>query len=244
MSPAPVVTPQIIHTHAMEGASRSPPPAVSSLGEFEHEFPSSGTMLHVDDIGVNRQLFELNVRRFFGKGWALISAETAEAAVQAADCESFDLILMDELFPGAMQGSDAIREIREREASRGVAGAVIVSCTGHADNEARVAAIKEAGADAVWGKPMPSAADGTIQRQIASLIAERRRRFLRLRPPVTIGRAGSPLTLGAERSPSASERTSSLTCTVMSTNACKVAEAAITSSPRSCASRAALCRLR
>eukprot|EP00966_Prymnesium_polylepis_P077360 1792028-Prymnesium_polylepis.1 len=60
---------------------------VASAGEatnanpVDAEFPLHGKILIADDIGVNRQLFELNVRRFFGKGWSVVSAETAEEAV-------------------------------------------------------------------------------------------------------------------------------------------------------------------
>ena len=42
----------------------------------------------------------------------------AEEAVDTVKREHFDVVLMDELFPGSMQGHDAIRAIREREAHR------------------------------------------------------------------------------------------------------------------------------
>ena len=59
------------------------------------QLPPHGVMLLADDIGVNRQLFEMNVRKFFGRGWSVVSVATAEAAVAEASARDFDVILMD-----------------------------------------------------------------------------------------------------------------------------------------------------
>jgi len=133
-------------------------------------------VLFADDVGVNRQLFDMNVRRFFGKGWSVKTVATAQEAVEMARTIQLDVIIMDEIFAGhAMQGSEAIRLIREHYGRQGGDHApVIIWCTGHADEELKAGAVMEAGADACWGKPMPSAADGSMQRELGVLLARKR----------------------------------------------------------------------
>ena len=84
---------------------------------------------------------------------------------------------MDENFaPGleAMHGSAAIRQIRAHEAQIAAARrAVIVSCTGNALSSL-AADLKSAGADLVWGKPMPNFTNNEMQNELAPLLAERR----------------------------------------------------------------------
>lgn len=80
----------------------------------------------------------------------------------------FDLIILDEHFGmGRMLGSSAIDKIRARSSGK----EVIISCTGNAfDNIGG----RPAGVDAVWGKPLPNWADGTMRKELATLIDRKR----------------------------------------------------------------------
>ena len=91
---------------------------------------------------------------------------------------------MDEMFsqdPSALLGSDVVRRIRKNEKERRAAGeewlpAAIVSCTGNlsAHTEAlERTRMLDCGADALWSKPTPSFANGTMQRLLAELLSNR-----------------------------------------------------------------------
>lgn len=133
--------------------------------------PQNGKFLVVDDVAVNTRLAELNINRHFPRGWVTHAVCSAEEAVAAGMQSSFDVILMDELFGKGMRGSDAIRLLREHEATTGLPRAVIITCTASDELVAKaMSGMLPAGADAVWPKPSPSAVDGTMQRQVAALL--------------------------------------------------------------------------
>ena len=109
--------------------------------------------------------------------WQVTEATTAEQALALAIDSSYALIVMDEIFaPGleAMPGSAAISKIRTHEAQAGVVRrAVIVSCTGNALSSL-AADLRSAGADIVWGKPMPNFTNNEMQNELAPLLAATR----------------------------------------------------------------------
>lgn len=80
----------------------------------------------------------------------------------------FDLMIIDEHFkPGGQNGSEAIKEIR----SKSMHNEVIVLCTG---NSASMASMLRGGlVDAIWGKPLPSWRDGSMQAQLYQLLKKR-----------------------------------------------------------------------
>ena len=161
------------------GANRSPKasprPTPTSKG-----FPTQGTILVADDVGINRNITEMNVRRFFGKGWVCTTVGTAEAAVEESAAQPFDVIIMDEIFQGGMRGTEAIQLIRKAEATRKgqQTTAVIISCTGQGEYAGADTFFLNAGADAVWGKPQPNAADGTMQKALALELMKRQSKDL------------------------------------------------------------------
>ncbi len=109
----------------------------------------------------------------FGAEWRVQEATTAEEALEALrPGHAFDLLVMDEIFSdmddGCMRGSAAIRLLRAREETEGLARLAVISCTGNASHQS--GQLLECRADLVWNKPFPSAEDGTMQRDIARLL--------------------------------------------------------------------------
>jgi CheY-like chemotaxis protein len=74
-----------------------------------------------------------------------------------------------------MKGSAAIQLIREHEAQEeqtaqtSTAKIAIVSCTGNCTEDDALQ-MRQAGADAVWGKPFPSFMDGTMQKCLSEVL--------------------------------------------------------------------------
>ena len=136
-------------------------------------FRAGAHVLLADDIRVNRALLTRAFTRRFGEDWTVQEANTAEEALEALHSgHAFDLLIMDEIFSdmdgGCMRGSTAIKLLREREASEGLARLAVISCTGAASHQA--SQYLDSGADLVWNKPFPNAEDGTMQLDIAKLL--------------------------------------------------------------------------
>ena len=132
-------------------------------------------VLIADDGQTNRRLLHRAFTGFFGQGWLVTEATSAEEALALAIETEFELIVMDEIFaPGleAMLGSAAIKDLRAHEAQAGVRRrrAVVVSCTGNAGHKECVD-LKQSGADLVWGKPMPNFTNDEMQQQLAPYLA-------------------------------------------------------------------------
>jgi signal transduction histidine kinase len=158
-TPAPA--PDLVPAPLVEKAPRVPPVC----------FARDARILIADDVRMNRQVLRLMICKV-ADSWTVIEAETTTAALQLATRSRFDLIIIDEIFgddPGEERGSDVIVALRAAEREQPPARpAVIVSCTGNEAYEA--AALLTKGADAVWPKPVPSATDGSLQRELAKLL--------------------------------------------------------------------------
>ena len=110
------------------------------------------------------------------------TADEAEAGAVDAPPPPFDLLITDENFgdgPSALRGSECVQLLR----AAGLRLPVII-CSGNAGDGLFSDMLKDAeyvpylmrmGADACWGKPLPSWSDGTMQRQLASLLRDRTR---------------------------------------------------------------------
>jgi len=130
--------------------------------------PEKLRILLADDIKMNRVALKLSCKQLTGD-WEWVEVETAEAALEKLrdPFEGFGLVIMDENFDKAssldrnstpMRGSEAIRVLRtEIEPSQNVARIPVISCSGYSDvsNPEHSSALLEAGADIVWGKPLP-----------------------------------------------------------------------------------------
>lgn len=98
--------------------------------------------------------------------------------------EPYDIAVIDEHTSdaaGAMLGSRAIELIRVHEAqAAGTHGcaegrappprAVLISCSGDEGVEGFARAVREKGADDVWGKPFPNFGNGQMQRTLLALL--------------------------------------------------------------------------
>jgi len=168
-----------------EGLPPPPPPTPPTAAVSEprkESILSLAEPLHVlisDDLKANRLLILLTLKKIIRPLIRSVEACTAEEAIHAAAEQHFDLIFMDETYSaeeGALLGTDAVREIREAEAANPSGRSVIVCCTGYAgdgsDPESQHvnARFIDAGCDAVWGKPLPSHVDGSMQRELAGLL--------------------------------------------------------------------------
>jgi CheY-like chemotaxis protein len=85
----------------------------------------------------------------------IFTAENGREAVEVCATVTPDLILMDMQMP-VMDGLDAVREIRTREAATGAARTPIIMLTANARPE-HIRASREAGADLHLEKPITSA---------------------------------------------------------------------------------------
>ena len=163
-----------IEPSAEDPAKAIPRQAAAPYAPFEPNL----RVLIADDGQTNRRLLRRAFTGFFGQGWLVTEATSAEEALTLAIETEFALIVMDEIFaPGleAMRGSAAIMDLRAHEAQAGARRrAVIVSCTGNAGHRECVD-LKKSGADLVWGKPMPNFTNDEMQNQLAPYLAASRR---------------------------------------------------------------------
>ena len=172
---APAQQPSAAKGHADEPASGAgfPPPGQASAPDEPPVFEPNLRVLVADDAMMNRRLLRRAFTSYFGQGWSVTEATSAEEAVLLATETAFEVIVMDEIFaPGveAMRGSAAIIDVRAHEARTGVARrAVIVSCTGNASSLTNLDA---SGANLLWGKPMPNFTNGEMQNELVPRLAD------------------------------------------------------------------------
>lgn len=110
-------------------------------------------VLAADDHPVNRMVIEALME---AAGVELTMAENGVAAVEAWENGEFDIVLMDIQMP-EMDGIDATREIRRKEAERGHGRTPIIALTANAMTH-QVSEYLEAGMDDHVAKPVSAAA--------------------------------------------------------------------------------------
>ncbi|HWW25141.1 MAG TPA: ATP-binding protein [Caulobacter sp.] len=113
--------------------------------------PAMPRVLVADDHPTNRKIVELMLAEVA----EIFSAENGRDAVELCAAVAPSLILMDMQMP-VMDGLDAVREIRAREAAAGAARTPIIMLTANARPE-HVRASRQAGADLHLEKPITSA---------------------------------------------------------------------------------------
>jgi len=133
------------------GESAAAPAAVTAPVEPETILNRPRVLL-AEDHPTNRKVVALILEAV---GVDLTIVENGQAAVEAAQANDFDVILMDMQMP-VMDGLTAIRLIRERERAMGARRTPILALTANAMPEhARASA--EAGADGHLSKPIAAA---------------------------------------------------------------------------------------
>ena len=108
--------------------------------------PANLTILLVEDDEDTRYLIQLEMER---RGYRVIEASDGERAVELAQQEYPDIILMDLSLP-KMDGLEATKQIREFDGMRTVP---IVAVTAHQESDFREGA-KDSGFDAYVTKPI------------------------------------------------------------------------------------------
>lgn len=127
-------------------------------------------VLIVEDSSVQRAVMVAACKRCFG-GKVVGVAEPASCLALLGSREvAFDLVLVDmDLGDDAINGAELVRHMLETHGSSSLADALIVGVTAGAAISAN--AFREAGADAVWSKPLP--AEVLIRHRLSILLKAR-----------------------------------------------------------------------
>lgn len=111
------------------------------------------TVLIIDDIKMNRTMLSRRITKAIAPNAQIFMAETGEEALDMCRTQYFDIIICDQYMEeagGVLVGTDVIIAMR-----RDKINSFIVGCSGNDLDDKFL----EAGANLVWGKPMPSNAE-------------------------------------------------------------------------------------
>jgi signal transduction histidine kinase len=107
-------------------------------------------ILIIDDIKMNRSMLQRRIQKAIAYNASIVMAETGEEALEICKEQSFDIIICDQYMEetgGVLVGTDVIIAMRRNKVN-----SFIIGCSGNDLHQK----FFEAGADMVWGKPMPS----------------------------------------------------------------------------------------
>jgi CheY-like chemotaxis protein len=108
------------------------------------------SVLIMDDIKINRSLLQRRIKKAIAPNATVVMVESGEGALKICETQTFDIIICDQYMEeggGVMVGTDVIIAMRRNKVN-----ALIIGCSGNdLDKE-----FFQAGADMVWGKPMPN----------------------------------------------------------------------------------------
>jgi signal transduction histidine kinase/CheY-like chemotaxis protein len=108
------------------------------------------SVLIMDDIKINRSLLQRRIKKAIAPNATVVMVESGEGALKICETQTFDIIICDQFMEeggGVMVGTDVIIAMRRNKVN-----AFIIGCSGNdLDKE-----FFQAGADMVWGKPMPN----------------------------------------------------------------------------------------
>ena len=108
------------------------------------------TFLLIDDVKMNRSMLSRRIKKGIAPNAIITEASTGEEALAICDTAKFDVIVVDQYMEeagGVLVGTDVVFAMRRMKID-----SIIVGCSGNDMDDV----FKEAGADWVWGKPMPS----------------------------------------------------------------------------------------
>lgn len=127
----------------------NPPESMSvdvSVGLIEEKL----AILIIDDVKMNRSMLSRRLKKGIAPNSAITEAATGEEALALCAKDKFDVIVVDQYMEeagGVMVGTDVVFALRRMRVD-----SIIIGCSGNDMDDV----FKEAGADWVWGKPMPS----------------------------------------------------------------------------------------
>jgi signal transduction histidine kinase/CheY-like chemotaxis protein len=108
------------------------------------------SILIMDDIKMNRVMLQRRIKKAVAPNATVVVVETGEKALELCKEQNFHIIICDQYMEeagGVMVGTDVIIAMRRNKVD-----AFIIGCSGNDLDEA----FFEAGADMVWGKPVPT----------------------------------------------------------------------------------------
>jgi len=126
------------------------------------------SILIVDDVAMNRKMLSRRFKKSIAASCEIVEASTGEKALVLCGKSKFDLIIMDQYMEeagGIMVGTDVVFAMRRMKMA-----SIIIGCSGNDIVEL----FKEAGADWVWGKPIPS--NTTILSQLRRGLARNKKK--------------------------------------------------------------------
>jgi CheY-like chemotaxis protein len=108
------------------------------------------SFLIVDDMKMNRMMLKRRIMKGIAPNSSVREAATGEEALVICGKEQFDIIVVDQYMDevgGVMVGTDVVYAMRRMRIK-----SIIIGCSGNDLDEE----FREAGADWVWQKPVPS----------------------------------------------------------------------------------------
>jgi len=127
------------------------------------------SFLLIDDVAMNRSMLSRRIKRGIAPNATITEASTGEEALVICGKERFDVIVVDQYMEeagGVMVGTDVVFAMRRMRID-----SIIIGCSGNDMDDL----FKEAGADWVWGKPMPSNVTTVKQLRTALLMRKDRK---------------------------------------------------------------------
>ena len=121
--------------------------------------------LIVDDVKMNRMMLKRRIQKSICPNCFVAEAPTGERALEICGKEKFDVIIVDQYMEeagGVMVGTDVVFAMRRMRID-----SIIIGCSGN-DMGSQ---FRDAGADWVWQKPMPS--NGRIIQDLRTSLTSR-----------------------------------------------------------------------
>jgi len=119
------------------------------------------SILIIDDIKLNRMMLKKRIHKSIAPNSTISEAATGEEALTLCETGSFDVVVVDQYMEeagGVMVGTDVIASMRRMKID-----SFLIGCSGNDMEESFLSA----GADLVWGKPMPCNKELTRQFRFA-----------------------------------------------------------------------------
>jgi len=155
------------------------PPEIAILDDLNGLLEESLTFLLIDDVKMNRTMLRRRIKKCIAPNATITEASTGEQALEICKSQKFDIIVVDQYMEeagGVMVGTDVVFAMRRMRMD-----SIIIGCSGNDMDEL----FKEAGADWVWGKPMPSNVI-TVKQLRIGLEKRKRYQMVKLDVPVQL----------------------------------------------------------
>jgi CheY-like chemotaxis protein len=140
-------------------------PAIAVKEDSRTLLADALSFLLIDDVAMNRSMLSRRIKRGIAPNATITEACTGEEALKICGQEKFDVIIVDQYMEeagGVMVGTDVVFAMRRMRID-----SIIIGCSGNDMDDL----FKEAGADWVWGKPIPS--NKTTVKQLRNALKQR-----------------------------------------------------------------------